>query len=165
MAAEPNGEDVAIQQLESQPVLSIRATIPIAQLGEAMGERVPVLLAYLQQSGAQAAGPLFVRYHTFGDDETDMETGIPVAASVAGAGQIAGGALPGGPAVTTWHHGPHHTLGDAYGRLTAWLQAQGREPDGPAWEIYYWIDPRQESDPAAGHDPATWQTQLVQPFK
>lgn len=165
MAAESNSDDVAIQQLESQPVLSIRAIIPIAQLGETMGERIPLLLSYLQQSGAHPAGPFFVRYHTFGDNETDMETGIPVTVPAPGAGQIAGGTLPGGPVVTTWHTGPHHTLGDAYGRLTAWLQAHDREPDGPAWEVYYWIDPRQEQDPATGQDPANWRTQLIQPFK
>ncbi len=137
MDTESQSNDVTIQQLDPQPVLSVRATVQIAQLGAVMGERIPVLLDGLQQGGAQAAGPFFVRYHTFGETETDLETGIPVVTPVAGAGQVAAGELPGGPAVSTWHSGPHNALGDAYARVAAWLKEQDREANGAAWEVYH----------------------------
>jgi len=161
-----NGNDVEVQQLKPQPVLSIRATVRIDQLGEAMGDRLQALRDYLQQSGAQSAGPPFVRYHTFGETETDLETGIPVVEPVAGNGRITGGELPGGQAVTTWHVGPHDKLGDAYAHIVACLKEQGHEPDGAAWEVYYWIDLRQPQDlDTSTWDPSTWRTQLVQPTK
>ena len=165
MAAEQHGDDVELQHLDPQPVLSIRATVPIAELAEHQGDRLAALAGYLRQRGARPAGPPFVRYHTFGENETDLEVGIPVAAPVAGEGRIAAGALPGGPAVTTWHLGAHDTLRDAYARLDAWLQAHGREPAGAPWEVYHWINPGQYGGPASWPDPSSWRTQLIQPIK
>jgi effector-binding domain-containing protein len=164
MTAEENGNNIKLEQREPQSVVSIRATIPVADLGPAMGDRISALSSYLKRSGARAAGPPFVRYHTFGETETDLETGIPVVEPAAGEGRIAGGELPGGPAVATWHVGPHEKLGEAYARIEAWLNDHNRERDGAAWEVYYWIDPGQELDPSSW-DPTTWRTELVQPVK
>ena len=165
MNADQNDNDVKIQQLEPQPVVIIRATVRIEQLGEAMGERIQALSDYVQQSGAQPAGSPFVRYHTFGETETDFELGIPVAEPVAGEGRISGGELPGGPAAATWHIGPHDKLGEAYARIQAWLKEHGREADGPTWEVYPWIDLSQDREPSTMSDPSAWRTQLVQPLK
>ena len=164
MAAEPQVNDVQLEHRDPQPVVSIRATVPIAELAQHQGDRLAALAGYLQQHGVQPAGPPFVRYHTFGETETDLEGGIPVAAPVAGEGRIAGGVLPGGPAVTTWHVGSHDTLRDAYARLAAWLQAHGREPAGAPWEVYHWIDPGQYGGPASWPDPSRWRTELIQPI-
>src|SRR3712207_1909748 len=110
MSEEQQGTSVEIEQLEPQAVLSIRTTISIADLGEAMGERAQALATYLQQHGVQTAGSPFVRYFTLGDTETDYEFGIPVAEPAVGEGPIAAGELPGGPAITTWHVGAHERL-------------------------------------------------------
>lgn len=59
---------VEVQHRPPQPVLSIRQTIPT------------------------------VRYHSFGEVDTDLEIGVPVAADVAGEGRIVRGELPAGPA-------------------------------------------------------------------
>jgi effector-binding domain-containing protein len=164
MNANQTTNDVEVQQLEPQPVLSIRATVQIEQLGEVMGDRLQALQGYLRQHGAQPAGPPYVRYHTFGETETDLETGVPVAAPIDGEVRIVAGELPGGPAVTTWHTGPHDKLGEAYARIEAWLKEQGRERSGPAREVYHWIDLSQDLDPSSW-DPSTWGTQLVQPIR
>ncbi len=165
MAAEQHGNDVEFQQLDPQPVVSIRATVRIDQLGEAQDDRLRTLTGYLQRRGAQPAGPPFVRYHTFGGTETDLELGIPVVEPIAGDGRITAGTLPDGPAITTWHIGPHDTLGDAYARIEAWLKAHGREANGPSWEVYYWIEPSQYQNPATWPDSSSWRTQLIQPIK
>ena len=161
----PLAEGVDLLQLEPQPVLSIRRTIQVAELGNVMGESIPALLAYLKQWGAQPTGPVFVRYHTFGEIETDLEIGAPVAEQVAGQGTIAAGSLPGGPAIATWHVGPHNELRTAYARINAWPNEHGRETGSAAWEEYYWIDPREQIDPSTQSDPTTWRTRLVQPLK
>jgi effector-binding domain-containing protein len=159
-----NSNEVEMEQLEPQQVLSIRETIQVARLGEVMGERIAALSDYLRQRGAQPAGPPFVRYHTFGESETDMEFGVPVAGPIAGEGRIAAGELPGGPAVTTWHDGPDDKLGEAYARLGAFVTEHGRELDGPAREVYHWIDLGQAQDPASS-DPGSRRIQLIQPVK
>jgi len=81
MAAEQPGNDLEMEQLEPQPVLSIRATVQIVDLAQAQDDCLLALSSYLQQSGAQPAGPPFVRYHTFTQTETDLELGIPLVAS------------------------------------------------------------------------------------
>jgi effector-binding domain-containing protein len=164
MDMQRNSPEVEIRRLRPQPVLSIRATIRVDQLGEAMGDRIQALSNYLQQHDVLPAGPPYVRYHTFGNTETDMEFGVPVAGPAAGAGRISSGELPGGPAAVTSHLGAHDKLGDAYARITAWLKEHGREPTGPAWEVYHWIDLSRAEDPSSW-DPSTWRTDLVQPIR
>jgi effector-binding domain-containing protein len=88
-----------------------------------------------------------------------------VVAAVAGAGPITACTLPGGPAISTWHTGPHDQLGAAYGRLGAWQAEQNRASAGPGWEVYHWLDPRQPGDPVMDPDFTTWHTQLVQPIQ
>jgi effector-binding domain-containing protein len=165
MAGESQGNELEFQQLAAQFVVSIRETIQITALSNAQGDMLQTLSRYLQQSGAQPAGPPFVRYHTFGATGTDLELGIPVVEPLAGEGRIASGALPGGPAITLWHLGAHdHTLRDAYGRLRAWPKEHGRQPSGAAWEVYYWIDPSKEHSPETWPAPSAWCTLLVQPL-
>jgi hypothetical protein len=55
-------------------------------------------------------------------------------------------------------------LGEAYGCLAAWLEGHDREAAGAAWEVYWWIDPREEPDPSAWPAPTDWRTELVQPI-
>jgi effector-binding domain-containing protein len=157
-------EDVIIRDMEPQQILSIRGKIRTEQLGEAMGSRIGALAAYLEQSGAQPAGPPFVRYHTFDESETDFELGVPVAEPVEGEGRIAAGELPGGPAIATWHYGAHDRLGEAYARVEDALNESGREPSGPPLEVYHWIDFTKGDDPAAS-DPTTWRTELILPVR
>jgi len=164
MAAHQHGNKVELLQLEPQPVVSIRGIAQTAALGEAQDERLRALSDFLQQHGVQPGGPPFVRYHTFGDSETDFEIGVPVLEPAAGEGRVVAGELPGGPAIATWHYGAHNSLGDAYARLAAWQQEHQREPDGAGWEVYYWIDPAQYRGTSNWPEPSAWRTQLAQPI-
>ena len=159
-----NPEAVVVEEREPQPILSIRRNVELVRLTEAQGERLQELWTFTHRHGVQPAGPPFVRYHTFGETETDLEVGIPVAEAEPGEGQIAAGALPGGTAVTTWHLGSHDGLGEAYARLRAWLEEHGSTADGAAWEVYWWIDLSVEPNPSAWPAPSEWRTQLVQPI-
>jgi effector-binding domain-containing protein len=156
---------VEVQQLVTQPVVQIRTTIRIAELPEAVGERVSAIADYLRRGEIATAGPPYVRYHTFGEGETDFELGVPVVKPVAGEGRVAAGELPAGPAISTWHTGPHGQLGEAYARIASWLRENGRGSGGPAWEVYPWLDVFNYAGPSTLDDPASWRTQLVQPIK
>jgi hypothetical protein len=68
-----------------------------------------------------------------------------------------------GPAISTWHIGSHDRLGEAYGRLQAWLSERDRKAAGAAREVYWWIDPTFDPDPANWPPPAEWRCELVQP--
>jgi effector-binding domain-containing protein len=157
-------ESVVVEDREAQPVLSVRRDILVADLAQAQSESLGELGASLRARGVDSIGPPFVRYHAFGEMEEDVEVGVPVAETAAGEGRVAAGVLPGGPAIVTWHLGAHDRLGEAYRRLEAWLQEHEREAAGPAWEVYWWIDPSQELEPSSWPAPADWRTELVQPM-
>jgi effector-binding domain-containing protein len=148
---------------EPQPVLSIRRKVAVAQLAQAQGESLGELWRSMRARGVASAGPPFVRYHSFGETETDVEVGVPVSEGATGDGRIRAGALPGGAAISTWHLGAHDGLGDAYARLNKWLEEHSREAAGPAWEVYSWIDASQEPDPSTWPPPTEWRTELVRP--
>jgi effector-binding domain-containing protein len=157
-------EVLVIAARRPQHILSIRGRVDLSRLTEAQGQRLTELWSFIHRHGVGAVGPPFVRYHTFGETETDLEVGIPVAEAESGDGRIMPGELPGGAAITTWHFGPHDRLGDSYARLQAWLDEHRRNADGAAWEVYWWIDPRREPDPAAWPAPSEWRTQVIQPI-
>jgi hypothetical protein len=132
MTDEQTRNTVELVMLDSQPILSVRETVQVAKLGEAQGEMLGVLTRYLRQQGVLPAGPPFVRYHSFGASESNLELGVPVAEPLAGEGRVVSGTLPGGPAITLWHLGPHDDqLGEAYRRLHAWPSEHGRVPAAP----------------------------------
>ena len=154
---------IEVRRRTPQPVVSIRQKIPVAELTQAQGESLHRLWRFLRDRGVAPAGPPFVRYHTFGETDTDVETGVPVADEVTGEGEITAGEMPGGRAVVTVHLGAHDRLGDAYERIEDWLATQGAR-NGAAWEVYEWIDLAHEPDPSAWPAPADWRTELVQPI-
>lgn len=159
-----NPEAVLVEDRKPQPVLSIRGNVGLDKLAETQGERLSELWRSMQARGLAPVGPPFVRYHTFGETETDVEVGVPVPEEAAGMGRVEAGVLPGGAAIATWHLGGHDRLGDAYERLRAWLEANEREAVGAAWEVYWWIDTSQEPDPSSWPEPTEWRTELVQPI-
>ena len=118
-------QQAELTALAPQRILSIRGTIPVAQLGNAMGDRLGGLAAALKAQGLQASGPVFARYHSFDPaGDTDVEHGVPVAGTAVSAGQVSAGELPSGDAVSVWHTGDHTTLG----RLTAKWVRRCRNP-------------------------------------
>src|SRR5262249_59615300 len=125
---------VSVEHRDAIPVLSIRENAAIDVLASAQGERLRELWHSFRSRGLRRAGPPFVRYRTLGERETDMEVGVPAGEGATGEGRIRAGELPGGPVITTWHLGAHDSLGEAYGRLAAWLSEHEREAAGPAWE-------------------------------
>jgi effector-binding domain-containing protein len=157
-------EVVLVEARQPQPVLSVRAAARTAELTAAQGQRLRELWSSIQTRGLAPVGPPFVRYHTFGEVETDLEVGIPVAEATAGNGRVASGELPGGAAIVTWHIGAHDRLGEAYGRIASWLKEHSRDTAGTAWEVYWWIDPNTEPDPSSWPPPAEWRTELIQPI-
>ena len=104
-------ETLVVEEREPQPVLSIRRTVELAHLSEAQGESLRELWGSIQRRGVEPAGPPFVRYHTFGETETDLEVGVPVVEASSGEGQVAAGELPGSrrhhvaPRITRWTWG------------------------------------------------------------
>jgi RNA polymerase sigma-70 factor (ECF subfamily) len=160
MATEPK-----IESRREQPYLGIRSSVPMEGIAGFIDESYPELFAYLRTLGVEAAGPPFLRYHVIDMDRLlDIETGVPVATSMPGAGRIAAGLVPSGRYVTLVHLGPYEGLIDANEVLQRWAAEQGlafamsETPDGDRFEsrleVYL-------TDPQAEPDVGKWATEVA----
>ena len=146
------------RQVESQPILGIRATTTMDELSELMGSLFGEVYGYIQQSGQQPAGMPFSRYHEMDGGSVDLECGMPVASAIEGKGRIQAGELPAGTAATVTHFGPYDNLPQTWSALTEWMETQGLQPAGAPWEVYV-------TDPGAEADTSKWQTDIYFPVR
>lgn len=140
-------------------VLVMRRRIAREDIAATLAEFLPAVFGYAQRHGLAMSGPPFARYPEIGMGTLVMEGGVSLAApppTDPGDG-IEALTIPAGPAAVTVHRGPYDTLPDSYRALEAWLEAEGHERSGPPREIYL-------TDPGDHPDPATWETEIVQPL-
>ena len=67
-------------------------------------------------------------------------------------------AIAGPPFAVTIHTCPYDAMRPAYQALVSWVSEHGGELAGDPWEVYF-------SDPSTEPDPATWRTQIIQPYR
>ncbi len=141
----------------AQPMLAIRTRSAVQNLSAVLGQAYDAVMQQASQQGAQPAGAPFVAYYNMDMQDLDIAAGFPFAQKLAGQGKVQAGEIPGGPAATCLHVGPYDQVGGAYEALQKWLQANGRETTGIAYEFYL-------NDPQVT-PPAQLQTQVVFPLK
>jgi effector-binding domain-containing protein len=151
----PNDYVCELKTLVAQPALAVRFSCTQEEIAAHIGDVYGRVMAYAGAHGATIAGMPFLIAHATGQT-FDLEAGFPVAAPVAGEGDIAAISLPAGDAVVTTHHGSYEDLGPAYAVVSAYAAAHGRQPRGPAWETYF-------TDPETQPDPAKWRTDVCLP--
>lgn len=151
-------QEFGTTELEAQPVVGIRTTARMEELGKVMGPLFGEVFRHIQQHGQAPAGMPLAIYHSMDAGAVDLECAIPVRSPVAGAGRIASGQLPACTAATVTHVGPYQELGKTWEALTAWLASEGFEPAGAPWEVYV-------TDPGAEPDQSKWRTDLFFPVR
>ena len=125
-----------IEERAAQPTLSIRTRTSVQDLPRVMGESYGAIGQYLGMSGAAPAGAAFTAYYNMDMQDMDVEIGFPVATLLPGKDNIQAGEIPAGKYATTIHTGPYSDLAQAYEPLTQFVQEQGLEPTGIAYEFY-----------------------------
>ncbi len=150
--------DFGTREIGSQPIVGIRVTSKMTELGQIMGPLFGDVMAHIQQSGQHPAGMPFAIYHGMNDGEVDVECGIPVASPIDGAGRIEAGELPAGTVATVTHTGPYEGLGGTWASLTQWMSSQGLSPAAAPWEVYV-------TDPGAEPDSSKWRTEIYFPVR
>ena len=150
--------EIEARELVEQETAVEYATLPIADIGPWLGQAFKEVATYLERKGAGPVGGPFARYHPTTDDRFEVEAGFPASTPTGGEGEVEPSDLPGGPAAVTVHVGPYDAMEPAYTALRAWVREQGGEPEGDPWEVYL-------TDPGINPDPATWRTEVVQPYR
>jgi effector-binding domain-containing protein len=150
-------ETPQVTQAPAREAAVIRLTIPRARIAEVMGPGIGEIFAALGAQGIAPSGPWY-SYHRRMDPEIfDFEIGVPVSSPVSPAGRVEPGSLPAAKVARTVYHGPYEGLGDAWGELGKWIEANGHQAGEDLWEYY-------TTGPESSGDPADWRTELNRPL-
>lgn len=152
--------EIEERTLVEQPTMVMHGKVKLEDIPAFLGRVYHTVESQIRGAGAHVAGEPFARYRPLDSEyrEFEIEAGLPVVMAAAGHGEVEASSLPGGHAAVTVHTGPYERMEPAYAALSAWMQERGVHPDGPAWEVFY-------TDPNQGPDPATWRTEVVQPYR
>jgi len=139
------------------PMAFIHLTIPRAEIRSVMGPGLEQLRTVLATNGMTPLGPWFTHHRRMDPAVFDFEICLPTSGPIAPSGRVQAGRLPGVTVARTVLHGGYEGLADAWGRLDAWIVAQGHRPAGDLWERYV-------IGPETSADPADWRTELDRPL-
>ncbi len=150
--------EIHAEARETQLTAVARATLPVTQLGPWLSRTYGAIAGLLAAGRAAPAGPPFARFHMLGGGLFEVEAGFPVSSPIEPRGDVQPSKLPGGQFAVTVHVGPYDQMEPAYQALASWVADHGGKLAGDAWEVFF-------SDPATEPDPATWRTEIVQPYR
>ncbi len=142
-----NTTEPELVELDEATTAVIRDVVSMTEMVDFFDRSFTELVTVLGQQGIAPTGAGFARYFGPPGDTVDLEVGFPVDGQVTGAGQVRPGTLPAGSAARLVHVGAFDALGESWGRLGAWIAAQGLTPGADLWEIYL-TEPRPDMDPA-----------------
>jgi AraC-like DNA-binding protein/effector-binding domain-containing protein len=145
------------KHIEPQHVLCIRRRIAPSELQQTLGECFGKLFAHAARHGLPIAGWPICRYIATGLGIWTVEPSVPLAAPASGEGEMRADMLPGGWVALGIHAGPYDGLPDTNAAIERWIEANGFEASGAAWEHYV-------TDPARHPDPGDWRTEVYWPL-
>ncbi len=151
-------QEVVLKKIPAMTVASVRDIVPTySDVNQLYGE----IFAHLGQHGIRPAGPPLAIYHDqeYRERDTDVEAAVPVAGPVPDGERVKGRQLPAVDAMACIvHQGGYDTVGEAYNRLMAWIEANGYRICGPNREVYV-------QGPEPGRDPSTYVTEVQFPVE
>ncbi|GIF19997.1 AraC family transcriptional regulator [Actinoplanes tereljensis] len=152
--------DISVRDLPTIHALVMRRRVTRDEIAAALGECLPAVFDYAQRNGLAIAGPPFARYPEVGMGSLVIEGGITIAEppSTPLDDGIEALVIPAGRAAVTIHRGPYDGLPESYQQVEKWMRDQGLSAAGAPWETYL-------TDPGDHPDPATWETEIVQPVR
>ena len=151
--------EIVTRDVPELRALVMRRRISRDGVAEALSACLPAVFGYAQESGLAFAGPPFARYPETSMASLVIECGMPVVElpETPPEGDIEALIVPAGRAVVALHRGPYEGLPEAHIAVENYLQKNGLVAAGPPWESYI-------TDPGDHPDPATWETEVVQPI-
>ena len=148
--------EVKIEERASQPTVTVRTQTSIEGAPAFFELAFGKVSAYISEAGQQPTGPAFALLHTLDPSSLDLEAGFPVAAPIAGDGDVEASEIPGGKVCTTLLVGPYERLPEAWEALWKYATEQGLEADTWGYEVFI-------TDPTTV-EPEEIQTQVVLPL-
>ena len=150
--------DIEVIEVEPRDYLGIRETFESSDISVKTPQLFHELFDFVFQNGITPAGPPFCLYHSYTEERTDMECGVPVAPGTKGTGRITEGRLPGTKVIKATHVGPYDRLVETYNMIVSFAKEKDYKLDMRMWE-YYLNDPNEEKDPSK------WETEINWPIE
>jgi len=128
--------DVMVKEEPDELVASIRSTVPMERLGEAIPQAFVRLMACVGPGGYGQGMPGLVMHEMQPPRPADVEIFMPVARPFDPPEGIVVTTLPGGPMAVTVHTGPYDGAGAAHEAVAEWIGEHGRKIAGPPRELF-----------------------------
>ncbi len=124
-----------IEQL-AQPALSVRTRSSVEKIPQILGETFNMIMQYITSLGEQMTGAPYVAYYNLNMQDLDIEIGIPVSKKLPDKENIKASEMHAGKCATVLHIGPFSEMESTYNALNKWIEENGYEATGVAYEIY-----------------------------
>lgn len=148
--------EILTANLPASEAVSIRATIPMAELQEFFGPAFHELSELIRAHGANPAGPPFVRYYSVSPKAVDLEAVMSCDRPVPAGGRAKAIRLVAAQAAIVRHVGHYEKMKPAYDAITEWMRNNNKTPSEAPREVYV-------TTPAEVPDPSEWVTLVEQP--
>ena len=130
------GYKCEVKEKLAQPALSVRTNSSVQDLPQVLGRYYGEIAQYLGELGEYPAGPPFVAYYNIDMQNLDIEIGFPISKHLNGKEDIKMSEIPSGKFASCIYIGPYNEIEPAYNELNRWIEENGYESTGVAYEIY-----------------------------
>jgi DNA-binding transcriptional MerR regulator len=125
--------DVIVRDVGPQWIASLRETIPAYR---AIGALFGKLKTTLEPFGIEGPGIALFHDKEYREQDVDLEAGITLKHSAQVPEPVKCYQLPAASVASIVHHGAFNRVGEAYGALLRWIEANNYRPAGPPREIF-----------------------------
>ena len=122
-----------------------------------MGPGVQELFAAIAAQGVAPSGAWFTRHFAITPTQWDFEISVPVERRIEPMGRVVPSELGERTVARAIYRGPYEGLAAAWGKLDAWIRAEGHERCEDLWECYL-------CGPESGLDSSAYATELNRPI-
>lgn len=128
---------ISLVDVDEQPVAYIRTRSPQSGLPNVIGAGYHEIMQQLVELGLQPTYAPYTAYYNFDMQDLDVEMGFHIADRAEGKGNVHFRLMPAGQRIEAMYKGPYSGLIEPYAQLQAWLDENGYERCGPAFEYYF----------------------------
>jgi len=152
------GFEVEEKRLDSIHVLSIRKMMKNQEISNELRKCFLTLGDFMKRNNVKPSGSPMIIIHTNGIAETEIETAIPMNASVKDNNEVKSSVIPSTKAFVVNYMGWIGNAAPVYEQSKKFIESKHRITSGPPREVYLY-------DPTMEKDTAKWLTQIVFPVE
>ncbi|RME15011.1 MAG: AraC family transcriptional regulator [Alphaproteobacteria bacterium] len=127
-----------IVDAEPTPYLFVERSAAPDEIGSVIGPAFGEVWAFMEHHGIAPAGGAIAVYTSYGPEKMDFRAGFVISREdmAAAQGAVKADVTPAGRAVHGLHRGSYGNIRETYGKMHAFVTAEGLEWIAPTWEIY-----------------------------